>query len=106
MRPEDSLTLEGDNLIRVSGRLDVSTVAGFKEEGIGLIDQVDDPVFDLGGAEVAGSAVIALLIAWQRHAEASDKQVRFDNAPGNLLDIARACGVSEFIPLSAARAEA
>ena len=91
------LSLSGDSLIKVSGCLDVTTVSRSKESGEALIDKVDVPVFDLAEAEVTGSAAIALLIAWQRHAFKVGKEIRFINSPGNLLDIARACGVDEIL---------
>lgn len=89
-----------DNVIKVSGCLDVTSVAQYKDEGIRLIDEADSPVMDLSNASVVGSAVIALLIAWQRHASKSGKTIQYVHPPANLLDIARACGVDNIITLA------
>lgn len=91
-----------DNLIKVSGCFDVTSVAQYKNAGIRLIDEAPSPVVDLSGVEVVGSAAIALLIAWQRHAFKLGKQISFINPPDNLLDIARACGVDHIVPFVAA----
>ena len=95
---------EGDNLIKVSGCLDVTSVAHYRSAGVRLIDEVATPVIDLANARVVGSAAIALLIAWQRYAEKCGKQISFTNPPDNLMDIARACGVDQIITLSPAGA--
>ncbi|XOV87279.1 MAG: lipid asymmetry maintenance protein MlaB [Pseudomonadota bacterium] len=87
-----------DGTITVTGQLDVTSVAACKESGEELIEDADEVVFDLAGTEVKGSAVIALLIAWQRQAEKLAKPVRFVNAPPNLLEIAEVCGVRDIIP--------
>ena len=96
----------GEDTIKVSGCLDVTSVAGYRDAVIGLMDEVSEPVIDLSDATVVGSAVIALLIAWQRHAAKGDKPLRFTDPPANLVDIARACGVEDFIALSGEDASA
>ena len=48
----------------------------------------------------AGSAVIALLIAWQREALRLEKDFHIVNAPENLRAIARACGVDSILPFA------
>ena len=98
-RPE--ITLVDDNLIKVSGCLDVASVSHYRDAGVALIDRAPSPVFDLGGAQVKGSAVIALLIAWQRHANSVGKEISITNSPANLLEIAQACGVRDIVPFSA-----
>jgi len=97
MADSENLVVESDNLVKVHGRLDVTTVARYKDEGVTLIDQMDSPVFDLGDVEVSGSAAIALLIAWQRHATGKGKEIHFAHPPANLLDIAGACGVDDIV---------
>ena len=87
----------GDNVIKVTGLLDVTTVAHTRDAGIRLIDEIDAPQVDLSDATVAGSAAVALLIAWQRHATKTGKQIRYVHPPANLKDITRACGVDDFI---------
>lgn len=83
---------------RISGLLDLETVADYREAGVEAVRRETETVrFDMSEASVDGSAVIALLIAWQREAERENKQVKFINCPDNLLDIADACGVREIL---------
>lgn len=89
----------GTNVIKVTGPLDVTTVAHTRDAGIQLIDEIDAPEVDLSDARVAGSAAVALLIAWLRHAARTGKQMRYTHPPANLKDITRACGVDDIIPI-------
>ena len=96
--PENGgLELTADGNIKVSGRLDVETVSHYRDPGDRMIDEVEAPVFDLDGVDTVGSAAVALLIAWQRHANRLGKQVSFINASDALRHIAGACGVDEII---------
>ncbi len=92
------LNLDPDGTINVTGQLNVTSVAACKASGEDLIEDASAVVIDLGGSEVEGSAVIALLIAWQRRAEKLSKPIKFVNAPPNLLKIAEVCGVSDIVP--------
>ena len=55
---------------------------------------------DLGGIEAHGSAIIALLIAWQRHLARQQLSITFLNASDELKAIAAACGVADILPLA------
>jgi len=98
MPEANGLVLTDERHIKVSGCLDVGSVAEYKDEGIRLMEPMSEPVFDLAEIEARGSAAIALLIAWQRHAANSGKEISFINAPPNLVEIAEACGVSDIVP--------
>lgn len=100
MQNRKGLERVDDDLIKVSGSLDVTTVSKYKDEGIELIEKANEPVMDLSEITVAGSAVIALLIAWERHAAKRGKHIKYVHAPDNLVDIARACGVQDIIVLN------
>ncbi len=90
----------GDTIV-VTGCLDVNTVAACRDEGVDLLPASGHPVvFDLRGAEVRGSAVIALLIAWQRAARARRSEMSVTGASESLLQIADACGVRKIIPFT------
>lgn len=92
------ISLGAGDRIAVGGCLDVDTVAAYKEAGLELMEDLDGIVVDLGECQVNGSAVIALLIAWQRNASRVGKEISFVNAPENLLQIAEACGVRHIVP--------
>lgn len=100
MSSRAEVTLTGGNTISVEGCLDVDTVAACRSSGSKLMADLDSVVIDLANVEVSGSAVIALLIAWQRRAASLGIDIQIRNPPDNLIDIAEACGVAEILPLS------
>lgn len=92
------ISLGAGDRIAVGGCLDVDTVAAYKDAGLELMEDLNEIVVDLDQCRVEGSAVIALLIAWQRSASQAGKEISFVNAPENLLQIAEACGVRHIVP--------
>ena len=100
MPEPDGVSLGGDDTILVRGNLSVETVAGYRDDGVLLMKDLDTIVIDLSGCEITGSAGIALLIAWQREAARAEKEITYRNASEKLLAIADACGVSEIVPFA------
>ena len=88
--------------IKLSGVVDVETVTGYREELLELIrsDASHKLEIDLGGLEIHGTAVIALLISVVRESRKIQKEVLFKNCPENLFAVARACGVAGILMLS------
>lgn len=98
MSDKNDLLQEGPGEFRLSGLVNLDTVARFKEKGLAVLARGDGSVsFDFSEARVEGSAVIALLIALQREADRAGREVGFVNCPSALLDIAGACGVREVL---------
>lgn len=90
-----------DASIVVTGFLDVLSVADARDEGVRLMDgDRCEVTFDLSGATVKGSAVIALLIAWQREARSREIEMSVVGASESLRQIADACGVLGIIPFA------
>jgi phospholipid transport system transporter-binding protein len=50
-------------------------------------------VFDLGGVKSADSSALALMLAWQRRAQAQGRTLKFVNVPGNVDALAKLYGV-------------
>ena len=87
--------------IQLSGLIDVTTVAAYREAlrekmGSNASHKLE---IDLGGVEIHGTAVIALLISVVRESRKIHKEVLFKNCPENLLAVANACGVAEILGL-------
>ena len=55
--------------------------------------------FDLGNIATADSSSIAVMLAWQRAAQAISKHLRFFNAPADILSLASLYGVTDFLGL-------
>jgi phospholipid transport system transporter-binding protein len=49
--------------------------------------------FDLGGVKAADSSAVALMLAWQRRAQAAGRVLTFVNVPANVDALARLYGV-------------
>lgn len=56
-----------------------------------------ETVFDLGGVRAADSSALALMLAWQRRAQAQGRKLSFINVPANVDALARLYGVDGLI---------
>jgi phospholipid transport system transporter-binding protein len=56
-----------------------------------------ETVFDLAGVTSADSSALALMLAWQRRAQAQGRKLTFINVPGNVDALARLYGVDGLI---------
>ncbi|MBX3705117.1 MAG: STAS domain-containing protein [Pseudomonadales bacterium] len=74
--------------------------AATRHAGEAFVDHGPDEVdFDLSGVRASSSLVVALLLAWLRHARGRGKQVRFLDPPADLRNIIELYGVTELLPL-------
>jgi phospholipid transport system transporter-binding protein len=56
-----------------------------------------ETVFDLGGIRAVDSSGVALMLAWQRRAQAQGRKLTFINVPANVDALARLYGVDGLI---------
>ncbi|HEU0200264.1 MAG TPA: STAS domain-containing protein [Burkholderiaceae bacterium] len=61
-----------------------------------------DTTFDLSQVAAVDSAAVALVLAWQREAAASGKQLSFVGVPAGMASLARLYGVDALLALQAA----
>jgi len=109
--PEDSDLLEETFMdsseeqiqggLKLSGFIDVETVASYREKLVDLIasNTSDILVVDLKGLEFRGTAVVTLLITAVREARKIQKEISFENCSEDLLALTKACGVAEILSL-------
>jgi len=69
------------------------------EQGCAAI-AAGETVFDLGGLKTADSSGVALMLAWQRKAQAAGQRLTFINLPASLLSLAHLYGVEELLAVS------
>lgn len=62
------------------------------EQGVAAL-AAGETVFDLGGVKSADSSAVALMLAWQRRAQAQGRSLKFINVPGNVDAMAKLYGV-------------
>lgn len=56
-----------------------------------------ETVFDLGGVKAADSTAVALMLAWERRAQAQGRSLKFINVPAGVDALARLYGVDGLI---------
>ena len=98
MTESASITEINPGKIEVRGLLSVDTVAELQKPGFAMLDRsAETAVFDFTDVVITGSAVIALLISWQRYALKAELKISFIAVPDNLLAIAEASGLRDIL---------
>jgi phospholipid transport system transporter-binding protein len=82
---------------RVLGSLHFSTVSALLSEGINAIDGGQAAVIDLAGVTASDSSGLALLIEWLSVAKAAGKELRYENLPTQVHQLARLSEVEELL---------
>lgn len=83
----------------VSGEMTLETARTAMAETESLFDKVASVEIDLAQVTRADSAGLALLVTWMRQAKKADKNICFEHIPAQMLAIAQASGLDEFLPL-------
>jgi phospholipid transport system transporter-binding protein len=86
---------EGARMV-LSGPVTLGNVAAVLEEGRRHVEEGVESV-DLGGVTELDSALLALLLAWQREAKSRNRSLALANAPQALRTIARLYGVDSLL---------
>jgi phospholipid transport system transporter-binding protein len=97
---EAGFTDRGNGNWLLAGELDFSTVPGVLARSAQGLSGKGAIRVDLGDVTRADSAGLALLVEWTRKSERAGRRISFVNVPGQLLSIARICGLEEILPLS------
>ena len=87
---------EGARMV-VSGAVTLANVAALLEDGRRHLAEGVQTV-DLGEVREMDSALLALLLAWLRDAQARTQPIAFANMPESLRTIARLYGVDRLLP--------
>ena len=82
---------------RVLGSLHFTTVSGLLPQGIGAIESGRAAVIDLAGVKDSDSSGLALLIEWLSVAKAASRDLRYDNVPTQLHQLARLSEVEDLL---------
>jgi len=86
---------EGARMV-LSGPVTLANVAAVLEEGRRHLEDGVESV-DLAGVTEMDSALLALLLAWQREAKSRDRSLTLANPPQALSTIARLYGVDTLL---------
>ena len=88
--------LEGDRS-RVIGSLHFTTVSALFAAGVAAINGGRAAVIDLAAVTASDSSGLALLIEWLSVAKGASRALRFDNAPSQILQLARLSEVEDLL---------
>lgn len=89
------------NQVKLSGQLDFDSVAEELRKPSIRFDTADLTV-DLCEISRFNSASLALLLEWMKMAQQKGSQIKYHNAPEQLMAIARAYGLDQELPLTSA----
>ena len=82
---------------RVVGSLHFTTVSALLAEGVQVIESGQVAVIDLAGVTTSDSSGLALLIEWLSVAKDAGKELRYENIPTQLHQLARLSEVEELL---------
>lgn len=95
-----NLSLNVQNELCVSGKINLTTVQNACAMGRLLIDTLPTVRVDLSGVEEADSSSLAMLLDWLRKARSQHKDIVFLNMPQNMLDLGRVSGLDLILPVN------
>lgn len=88
-----SLSVSGDNTIKVQGILNFETVPVLAKEAERLFKKMDEVHVSFAEVEDSNSAGLAFLLEMARIMKLSNKSINFAELPEQMLIVARAYGV-------------
>jgi phospholipid transport system transporter-binding protein len=88
-----------DGRLEIHGELSFSSVPALWNECRAQYTSGDAVDVDLGQIQRSDSAGLALLTEWLREAQRKGVSLRFFNIPDQMLDMARASGLDQILPL-------
>jgi phospholipid transport system transporter-binding protein len=92
-----ALELVGDGRARVAGLLGFKTVSALLAQGSAAIDAGRIAVMDLGAVTASDSSGLALLIEWLSVAKRAGRELRYENVPAQIHQLARLSEVDGLI---------
>jgi phospholipid transport system transporter-binding protein len=96
--PAPRVTLEGQ-MLAVSGEVDADSVVALRKEGERLISQAAGPLtVDLSALATAHSAVLSMLLCWQRLASRQSLSMHCRGASARLVSLAALSNLDDQIP--------
>lgn len=92
-----SIVSSGDGLFRLEGVLDFSAVPALLEDSSALFCGHANVTVDLSGVTQVNSAGLGLLLEWIDLAQSANQNLRLQQLPNAMLEIAKVSGVSELL---------
>lgn len=92
---------QNKNQVKLYGQLNFETVAQLLNKPVINFDTPENGLIEVDLSEISrfNSASLALLIEWMKKAQQKDLQIKYHNAPEQLMNIAQAYGFHQELPL-------
>lgn len=97
--PDDIQVEHSEGKITLSGKLDADTASRALECSTDWFNQDNTLCIDLSGVDRSDSAGVALLLEWQRRAEAAELELHYLNLPRQMQAIVRFCRLEDVLVL-------
>jgi phospholipid transport system transporter-binding protein len=95
------LTRRDDRTWSLEGDVTLASVPVLLDQAEQLFEAGAKRIVDLARVRRIDSSSVALLLEWQRQAQARGLELRFRNIPWQMVAIARLCGVDALLSLDA-----
>ena len=95
-----SLTDLGEGRFILHGRVDFSNAGDALFTGQSHFNDHANITIDLGQADCASTAGLALLLEWSTWSNANGKRLSYGNAPRGLIDLVELNGVKQLLQMS------
>jgi phospholipid transport system transporter-binding protein len=92
------ISRDGERMV-VSGPVTLKNVSELLEEGLTHVRAGASSV-DLGGVSELDSSLIAVILAWIREAQRSNRSLTLANLPKGLETLAQLYGVEQLLPVT------
>ncbi len=99
--PESTVSIQQgrEGRLEIHGELSFASVPALWRECRAQCAAGNAIDIDLGQVQRSDSAGLALLVEWLREAQRSGANLRFFNIPAQMLEMARASGLEQILPL-------
>lgn len=99
--PESTVSIQQgrEGRLEIHGELSFASVPALWRECRAQCAAGNAIDIDLGQVQRSDSAGLALLVEWLRETQRSGASLRFFNIPAQMLEIARASGLEQILPL-------
>lgn len=95
--PKNADVIFQDNKFLVTGDLNIANVMSVYQKSLAQLAKCHEYIFDFSQLHACDSAALALIVEWIKHAEATNKQIRFVHISSDIMSIAKAAGMDEII---------
>ena len=85
-------------MVLTDKELSLRNAVSISKAGIEAINQGSNDI-DLSALSIVDSAAVAVMLAWQRHAQSLNRSLQFTGAPSSLISLVDLYGLQDFFTI-------